>query len=234
MIKNWKNLFVKQGDAEGQKENENTTDSFSFPVNNNASAPTQASTGYQYTAPPVNDPATTEVLQVYENGLDSINMPGYDFYEFYRAINSTPHPGEQTYHMAFQMARTLDKTISPEKLLKDAEFYISKINEVHSQYVTQGQQKLNGMQERKNSDKNKLQSEIDQASARISQLRAELHQLESDINQKRTALGKIDDSFAPQERSVREKLNANDMARRVSIEKLNVIKDGIQKFILKA
>lgn len=229
MIKNWKSLFVKGQDAEPEK-NETKADSFSFPVNNNNPAPNQPAQTY---VAPVNDPVINEVLKVYESGLDSINMPGYDFYEFYQAINSTSHSGEQTYQMAYQMARTLDKTITPSKLLQDAEFYISKINEVHSQYVSQGQQKLNSIQNSKNNDKSKLQSEIDQATARISALRAELQQLESEINTKRNTLSRIDEGFAPQERTIREKLMANDHARKNSIDKLNVIKEGIQRFILK-
>lgn len=230
MIKNWKSLFVKGQDAEPEKI-ENKADSFSFPVNNNNTSTHQPAA--QISSTPANDPVINEVLQVYESGLDSINMPGYDFYEFYKAIHSTNNVGEQTYHMAYQMAKTLDKTITPAKLLQDAEFYISKINEVHSQYVTQGQQKLNSIQTTKNNDKSKLQSEIDQATARISALRAELQQLEADINTKRSTLSRIDEGFAPQERSIREKLMANDHARKNSIDKLNVIKEGIQRFILK-
>jgi hypothetical protein len=229
MIKNWKSLFVKGQDA-GPEKKESTADSFSFPVNNNPPPNQQPTQTYPT---PVTDPVVNEVLKIYESGLDSINMPGYDFYEFYQAINSTSNANEQTYNMAYQMARTLDKTITPSKLLQDAEFYISKINEVHSQYVTQGQQKLNSIQNTKNNDKSKLQNEIDQATIRISALRAELQQLESEINTKRNTLSRIDEGFAPQEKGIREKLMANDHARKNSIDKLNVIKEGIQRFILK-
>jgi len=224
-MKSWKNLFVKTEEAEPAKKEERN-DSFSFPVTG-SHAPTQSASP----APSYNDPAVAEVMQIYENGLDSINMPGYDFYEFYKTVISTGNPGEQTYIMAFQMARTLDKTITPGKLLTDAEFYISKINEVHSQYVSQGQQKLNSIDEKKKSEKNSLQKDIDQASLRITQLRAELQQLESAISQKRTILMKVDETYYPQEKTIREKLNANDMARKTSIDKLNMIKENIQKFI---
>ena len=228
MMKNWKSLFVKTEEAAPEKK-ESMPDSFSFPVSNTNTAPNQPAV--TYTAQVVNDPVLSEVLQVYENGLESINMPGYDFYEFYKSITSTGLAGEQTYNMAYQMARTLDKTITSQKLVHDAEFYISKINEVHSQYVSQGNQKLNALQEKKVAEKSKLNGEIDQAAQRIAQLRAELQQLESDISQKRTALSKVDEGFNPQEKSIREKLNANDMARKTSIDKLNMIKEGILRFI---
>jgi hypothetical protein len=218
----WKNLFIKTDEPETPKK-ETGEKSFSFPVNNTASTPT--------TSAPLNDPTVNEVLQVYEKGLESINMPGYDFYEFYKTVISTGQPTEQTYVMAFQMAKTLDSTITPGKLLTDAEFYISKINEVHSQYVNQGQQKLNAIEEKKKSEKNSLQSDIDKASMRITQLRAELQQLEADISNKRSILMKVDEINYPQEKSIREKLNANDVARKTSIDKLNMIKEGIQRFI---
>src|SRR5215218_5089475 len=214
-MKNWKRLFVKAEETE-PKEKEKNSDSFSFPVNNISTVSPSAAT-----AIPGNDPALNEVLQAYENGLDSINMPGYDFYEFYKTVISTGNPSEQTYQMAFQMAKTLDRTISHTKLLADAEFYISKINEVHSQYVSQGQQKLNAIQNKKTTEKNNLQTAIDDASRRITELRAELQLLESDITQKRNILMKVDDSYYPQEKTIREKLSANDMAKKTSIDKLN-------------
>lgn len=227
-MKNWKNLFVKSEGKEPQSE-EKISENLSFPVSGNASTSGQSSPAYS--PRPVNDPVVNEVLQVYENGLDSINMPGYDFYEFYQAISSIGDSNEQTYKMAYQMARTMDKTITSQKLMNDAEFYISKINEVYSQYVTQGQQKLNALQEKKSGEKIKLTGEIDQAAMRVAHLRSELQQLESEITQKRNVLAKIDEGFYPQEKSIREKLNANDMARKTSIDKLNMIKDGIMRFV---
>jgi hypothetical protein len=66
---------------------------------------------------------------------------------------------------------------------------------------------------------------------RVAQLKAELQQLEAEVTQKKSALSKIDESVFPKEKSIREKLLANDMARKNSIEKLNTIKEGIQRFI---
>jgi polyhydroxyalkanoate synthesis regulator phasin len=236
-MKNWKSLFVKDTETEtAQKEpkeaaKKDATESFSFPVSEKPSFQTGPAMVAAVTPTTTADPAVKEVLDVYESGLDSINMPGYDFYEFYKAISSIGQANEHTYQLAYQMAKSLDKTVTTQKLMTDAEFYISKINEVHGQYVNQGQSKLNSLQEKKNTDKNKLQSEIDAATARITQLRAELQQLEADTTQKRFALAKTDENFYPQEKAIREKLMANDMARKVSIDKLNSIKDGILKYI---
>ena len=225
MMKNWKSLFIKTD--EGDIEKKTTSQPVVFPV----SATQAPSRIPPPITPTVTDPVVSDVIQVYENGLESINMPGYDFYEFYQTVASTGQTGEQTYKMAFQMARTLDKTINASKLLSDAEFYISKINEVHTQYVGHGQQKLNTIQEKKNGEKSQLQQDIDAASKRVNLLRQELQQLEVDINQKRISLGKVDDGYYPQEKGIREKLAANDMARQISIEKLSQIKQGIHSYL---
>jgi vacuolar-type H+-ATPase subunit I/STV1 len=158
-------------------------------------------------------------------------MPGYDFYEFYKTIASTGMANEQTYKMAYQMAKSLDKTITPEKLTKDAEFYVSKISEVHGQYVSQGQQKLNSLQQEKSSEKTKLMNEVDAASIRIAHLKVELQQLESEVNSKKTLLAKIDETYYPKEKAIKEKMNANDLARKTSVDKLSSIKEGILRYI---
>jgi hypothetical protein len=157
MLKSWKHLFVKTDEPKAGKEE--AEPAFSFPASESIVPAANKSSALP---PPANDTVVTEVIEVYESGLESINMPGYDFYEFYKAISSTGQSGEHTYQLAYQMAKSMDKTITVQKLLQDAEFYISKINEVHGQYVSQGQSKLRSLEEKKNADKGQLQGEIDQ------------------------------------------------------------------------
>jgi hypothetical protein len=52
-------------------------------------------------------------------------MAGYDFLEFYKGISAIAGGGEQTYVMAFQMTKSMDNTLTPAKLVNDADFYIS-------------------------------------------------------------------------------------------------------------
>lgn len=232
MMKNWKSLFLKPEEEEtpdSLPQNQTSgAESLIFPVGNNPVP------GASTALVPENNnlnPAVAEVIKVYEEGLESINMPGYDFFEFYKAVNAGGHHGSQMYNMAFQMASALDKTITTEKLVSDAEFYISKINEVHSQYASQGQSRLNEIQEKKSAEKSKLSNEIDQSTQRIAQLRVELQNLENEVKQKREKLSKIDEGFIQQESSIRQKMAANDTARNSSIDKLNTVKNGISNFI---
>jgi len=233
MAKNWLNLFVKSDEPEEQQaQPSSASDNFSFPVNN---VPSNT-----FNPPPANisanahalTPAVKEVIEVYEKGLDSINMPGYDFYEFYRTIYATGIVnGEQVYTMAYQMARTLDNTVTTQKLLKDAEFYISKINEVHGQYSSQGQQKMYAIQNDKTAEKSKLTSAIEAANRRKMDLENELRLLEVDIKSKQDELTKIDGKYVNQEETIKEKLTANDFAHKEMINKLNGVKTGITQFI---
>lgn len=227
MLKNWKQLFVKNAAPEAGKEE--AAPAYSFPASETI-APATAKSSY-IPPPPVQDTAIAEVVEVYEAGLESINMPGYDFYEFYTAIVTTGHTGAHTYQLAFQMARSMDKTITVQKLLQDAEFYISKINEVHGQYVSQGQSKLRALDEQKKGEKGQLQRGIDEGAARLAHLRAELQQLESALSQQKALLARIEEGYQPQEAAVRSKLAANDAARDVSIGKLQQIREGISQFI---
>jgi len=224
-MKSWKSLFVK---SNGDQQADTPAAGFSFP----ASHPGSTKPGTNMPNPVGIDPSIVqEVLAVYEKGIDSINMPGYDFYEFYKAISSIPHAGDQAYNMAFHMAKSMDNNVTPQKLQTDAEFYISKINEVHNQYTSQGQQKINALDSKKNEQKNKLTAEINQATQQVAQLRNQLMTLETEINQKRTFLTSVDGEYAPQENVIRQKILANDHAKQISISKLAAIKEGIQKFI---
>lgn len=226
-MKNWKSLFVKTETDEENNIPALPVENFSFPVNTSSQSPITAVS----TSTPVISEAVNEVLSVYEKGVDSINMPGYDFYEFYKAISTIPSAGEQTYNMAFQMAKSMDTTITAQKLISDADFYISKINEVHSQYNMQGEQKINTLITKKSEDKRKLSQEIDLASQQVNQLRNQLQVLENEINQKRNLLSSIDAEYLPQENTIRQKLIANDSARQMSVMKLTAVKEGIQQHV---
>lgn len=226
-MKSWKTLFVRDNET-GEQNQAKSTDSFSFPAAINtppSSGTVNPGTGV------VEQAVINEVLMVYEKGIDSINMPGYDFYEFYKAIGSITNAGEQAYQMAYQMAKSMDSSLSTQKLLSDAEFYISKINEVHNQYSMQGQQKISSLEAKKNDEKNKLTADINDATQQVNQLRTQMQELEAQINQKRTRLTAVDGDYLPQENTIRQKLLANDNAKQMSILKLSSVKDGIQNFI---
>ena len=227
----WKSLFVKDGEETGEPVAAKTNN-IVFPsvttMPSSAPSPPLSQTFMPATS---NDKEVLEVLSIYEKGLESINMPGYDFFEYYMAVNAVGSPTEPVYKMAFQMAKTMDHTISAQKLLADAEFYISKINEVHNQYVSQGQAKLTELGNQQQAEKQRLADEVNNAASEMERLKSQLSVLENQLQQKRTAQAQVEQLYKPQETAIRSKLQANDNAHNISIQRLNTVKDGISKYL---
>src|SRR5687768_17046085 len=132
MMKNWKSLFVKDTGTETAKEStkeaakKDTSESLSFPVSNTTSV---QSTSGTIAPQPVIDGTVKEVLDLYESGLDSINMPGYDFYDFYNAITSIGDANEHSFQLAYHMAIWHGNTVIAQRVMRDAALYISKLSE---------------------------------------------------------------------------------------------------------
>ena len=228
----WKSLFVKDEDEPGAQPAAAPvpvvfpSSAVNMPSSNTSSPPPGT---FMPTA--ANDKEVLEVLSVYEKGLESINMPGYDFFEFYMAVNAVGSPTEPVYNMAFQMAKTMDRTITAQKLLNDAEFYISKINDVHNQYISQGQAKLTELGNQQQSERQRLTNEINSMTSEIERLKSQLSVLENELQQKRAAQVQVDQVYKPQEIAIRSKLHANDNAHNISLQRLNTVRDGISKYL---
>src|ERR1041385_7730891 len=113
-MKNFKDLFIKSDDEEEEKPKNTEKPSFpiteSFPTNNHV------------TQPKSSNPYLAEIIEVYEKGIESMNMPGYDFYDFYVAVKAAGAHNETVYKMAFQMGKTMDSNVTSEKLATDAEY----------------------------------------------------------------------------------------------------------------
>ncbi len=230
MAISWKSLFVREEEDAAGKPALQKQEPVVFPSSMPPASATFAAPAVTFTSAPA-DKDVMEVLSIYEKGLESINMPGYDFYEFFCAVNAVGATSEPAYNMAYQMAKTMDRTITTQKLLTDAEFYISKINEVHSQYVTQGQEKLNALAGQQNAEKQKLTDDVNNTAAEIERLKSQLAVLENTLHEKKTALAQSDQLYKPQEATIRQKMRANDNAHQISIQRLNNVREGIRQYL---
>lgn len=221
-MKNWKNLFVKDEDENEDEESSSkstTTPSPSFPVGNTPNT-TQKS-----------NPLFDEILEVYESGLKSINMPGYDFFEFYNTVKAGGSHSESVYKMAFQMGKTMDATISPQKLVSDADYYISKIREVHDSYANQGKKKLDSIESQLKAERDGLSSEASRMEAEISKMKQQIQMLETKLAETRENLGKVEGNHKPKRDDIQEKLNANDQAMEAFVQKLTLVQSSISKYL---
>jgi hypothetical protein len=223
-MKSLKNLFIKEdSEQESTDEGKDQNAPIAFPVADSKHQSNVVGTGSnQY---------LVEIIEVYEKGLESINMPGYDFYDFYLAVKASGVENESVYKMAYQMGKTMDKTITPQKLSSDAEYYISKLNEVYQTYSQKGEQKLNSLESELKTEKNSLSVEANGIESDINKMRQQISLLEQKLTEVRGNLARVDGKYEPQKEVIKLKLQANDHAMKISVQKLQTIKDGILKYI---
>lgn len=217
-MKNLKSLFIKEDEEEAKAPEVK----HGFPVSEPVTATREARQSNTY---------LSEIVEVYEKGLQSINLPGYDFYDFYLAIHAAGAQSEPVYKMAFQMGKTIDSTVTVQKLLSDADFYISKINEVHRNYADQGRQKLEGIDAQERAERQQLNDEAVRTESEISRLRQQIMQLETQLAAARSKMEQIGSQYKPQQQMVQQKLSANEQAMQLSVQKLNAVKEGIMKYL---
>lgn len=225
-MKSLKHLFIKDDSEEEQPE-----EKIAFPV---VEPNLSQNPSFSHSTPShstTSNPYLNEIVEVYEKGLESINMPGYDFYDFYQAVKAAGAQNEAIYKMAFQMGKTMDSSITSQKLTTDADYYISKINDVHKTYSEKGVRKLSGLEAELTAEKEKLTGEVNGIEAEINKMRQQIMAMEQKLSETRNDLAKITNKYKPQQDVIKLKLQANDEAMQVSIQKLHSIKDAITKYI---
>lgn len=178
-----------------------------------ASAPT--------TTPKISDSHLNDALTTYQNGFDSLNQAGYDFYEFYQTIISGGVSNPQIYPMAFAMGCAMDKTLNKEKLIQQSEFYLNEINKVYSGYVSKGNDKKQELIDQKNNENQALLNELNS-------MKDQLELLKTQIKDRENKLSVIGSKFEPKISDVESKLAANDLAKNTITQSIEQVKQGIQ------
>jgi hypothetical protein len=226
-----KNLFIvsdeNSNDNQGKKETAKQTK-----VETPSAEPTTNSFsvfGFGSTPAPAAKPIETsnfsnemfaKALEIYENGFDSLNQPGYDFYEFYKAVMQVGVDNPQTYPMAYAMATAMDKSITKEKLLSQSDFYINEIEKVYNEYVAKGNAKRQEVINQKNHENQSLLGELEL-------MKQQLEALQTQIADRQTKLSAIDTKYGPIISDVEGRLAANDMAKQKIVSSIQSVKNGI-------
>lgn len=221
----WKSLFIKVEDTTSeetsttQQRDERPKTSTSFPDSAGSSqkfpkaAPTQTD---------VSESVLNTVIEMYEAGFESLNRPGYDFYEFFKAINSVKSHEPGVYKMAFTMAKGVDPKVSKDFLLEQAGFYIDEINKVHQKYEIQGKDKKAQIQSTQKVQKENLVNEI-------SGLEQKLKDIQEQIIAKKKDLQSIDITMLAEISEIDQKITANDVAKSKILESIIEVEEGIKK-----
>jgi len=195
------------------------TNAFTFPT----SAPTPISTPVQTSfasQPNVSQEHLEKAIELYEKGFDSLNQDGFDFYEFFQSVSHGGMTNPQVYAMAFAMGTAMDKTITKEKLISQADFYVSEITKVYDENVAKGQGKRDALVKQKESENQTLANEL-------TMFEQQLEALQIQIADRKTKLQAIDGKYQPQFDEFDSKLNANTIAKTKIVEAIEAVKSGI-------
>ena len=222
----WKGLFLNE---EG---NENKTPEREMPKSNASSntfpesKSTVASSASRFPESTanvvvgVNDAVLQKIIEMYESGFESLNKPGYDFYEFFKAIKAVGSNDPSIYKMALTMASSVDESVSKASLLKQADFYIEEIEKVHKKYKIQGATKKDQILGSQKAEKSTLTTEISSLEKQLIEIQ---HQISTKKNQLQAITSNSSDVI-----DIDQKIMANDTAKSKILETILQVVDGIK------
>lgn len=168
----------------------------------------------------VNQEHLNKAIELYEKGFDSLNQDGFDFYEFFQSVSQGGINNPQIYTMAYAMGMAMDKTISKDKLMNQADFYVTEITKVYDDYVLRGNEKKEVLLKQKESENQTLTNEL-------TMFQQQLEALQIQIADRQTKLQAINGKYQPQLDEVESKLNANTIAKNKVVEAIQTVKTGI-------
>lgn len=224
---NWKGLFITEDEnsSEDQFDGNNSEKESTTPTTFPKHTPSLAT---KFTPPATTSNATAvsadilnSVLEMYESGFESLNKPGYDFYEFFKAIKAVESNDPSVYKMAMTMAQSVDNKITKSSLLTEANFYVQEIEKVHQHYVNQGNSKKSNILNSQKTKKDKLAKEV-------SELEKQLLALQNQISDKKNQLQSTDVELMTEVSKIDQKIIANDAARSKILETINVVIEGLK------
>ncbi len=225
-----KNIFIKSDETEETQKEETTPVTNTTQNEGNLKFPSSQQNSFSVPPiPPVSisDGVLHQVVELYEKGFDSLNKPGYDFYEFFKAIHSVNDFSPAAYKMAFQMGKVMAPTVEKNGLIQSADIYITEIGKVHESYRLQGEGKRNDLTKSQTNEKQAITNEISSMENQIAQLKNQITQLEANKRQRESELAPIDAKYQTELKLIEEKLTANNSAKEIITSKINTIKHGI-------
>lgn len=220
---NWKSIFIVE------TPNQTTPPVVAAPSVQTNSFPNESQSMPSMPAQTVNfsgtnNPFLEEIKNVYEKGFDSLNVPNFDFFEFYKSVISVGVNNSQSYTMAFAMGSAMNKDLNKTTLLEKASFYTSEIEKVHKGFLNTGVLKKKDLFDSINMQKKILNDDILDIENKIAQL-------QNQLSEKKNLLNKIDAENSKQFLEFEQKLEANEFAKQKLISSINQVVTGINQYL---
>lgn len=222
----WKGLFVNDDNAQNdtpkpilvpEKNQNSISNSDKFPTST-------ASPIIPNSTPIAENKFLAEILSVYENGFDSLNNEGFDFFELYKSVCAVGINNPQSYQMAFAMGKSLRPEITKQFLLDKSDYYISEIEKVHKNYDVIGNARNTELNNSVSLQKSNLTKEIETLQNQISAL-------QNTLQSKVAELGKIDSDVTTSFEEIKLKIHANNEAKQKILESINTVVAGIKQYL---
>ncbi|MCB9260993.1 MAG: hypothetical protein H6607_01280 [Flavobacteriales bacterium] len=214
---NWKKLFINEDEAtNAHNEKSETPKQVSFPENNAINS--EKSNSLQ------TNPYLEEILKVYENGFNTLNLSDFDFFELYKSVMATGVNSQQSYQMAFTIGQSIKPDLTKEFLLDKANYYIIEIEKVHTQYQQTGNSKKMELDSTLGAEKSTL-------SNRIKELEKQISQLQQELDSSKARLEKMDDQNEAKYTEVQLKLEANNLAKTKLLDSIYAVVNGIKNYL---
>jgi len=156
----------------------------------------------------------------FTNHLTSINQPGVDFYEFMESVEVGDINSPQTFAMAFKMLANMEKSLTKERLIQQADEYLSKINDLYQHNLMSGENKKQSLNIEKENEKQSLSNDL-------TGLKEQLLLIQSQILDRENKLRDIESKYQPKLNDVVIKLQANSVSNNKLVDKITKIKNGI-------
>lgn len=164
----------------------------------------------------------TRFREMYKNGFDSLNQDGFDFYDFFQSVIHGGVDNPQTYTMAMAMGSAMDKSVTKNILLTQADFYMTEISKVHAKQSSSGGSKRQDTINQKDQENSSLSQDIQN-------LKLQASEIERQIKSKENELSSINNKYQPIISDIDSKLMANDLAKNEILTMIEKVKEGINK-----
>lgn len=217
---NWKSLFVNDEDNDSTSSVIRKEEPISLNPENKFPQQIEQS----YTTDSSTNPFLKEIFEVYDKGFESLNEPGFDFFELYKSVLVVGVTNPQSYQMAFTMGKSINSDLTKDFLLQKANFYITEIEKVYEKYNVVGKTKKQELDNNITKDKYNL-------SKSITDLENNILQLQKELEVKIIDLQKMDPANRKELTEIQLKIEANDLAKEKLVSSINTVITGINQYL---
>lgn len=228
----FKDLFIKSDENPNEKPKVNTTkesSSTKFPTAEtpiqSTETPFKSTFAFSKSTPTINKGDVSpehvaKAVERYQKGFESLNQPGYDFFEYYQTVTDAGVENAMAFTMAFKMGQTMDKTITKDSLISQAQFYETEINKSYQESITNGNAKKQDLLNQKQTENQALTQELSYMKEQFENMKIQIQNHENKLNL-------IGDKYQPQLNEIDSKLAANDIAKNQLVQSIGQVKQGI-------